>query len=96
MHFRDLSEAQILALAITAGEEHIYRDSAELSARMALTVHVSRFTNRPVPRDSGSPVPRNSRTPITRVTTVNHEKILLVDCKRWKQPKPQGLARSAD
>src|ERR1700682_5563737 len=31
MHFRDLNEAQILALAITAEEEdaHIYRDFAE-------------------------------------------------------------------
>ena len=35
MHFRDLNEAQILALAITAEEEHIYRDSAELFTRMA-------------------------------------------------------------
>jgi len=31
MHFRDLNEAQILALAVTAQEEdaHIYRDFAE-------------------------------------------------------------------
>ena len=45
MHFRDLNEAQILALAVTAEEEdaHIYRDFAQLRIRDFTYGHFEMF-----------------------------------------------------